>query len=477
MEQPATDCSTETRRLIESDFAHLWHPFTAMRRWRGGEPIVIEHGEGFELFDTEGRGYIDGFSSLWCNVHGHRVPEIDNAVRDQLGRIAHATMLGYATVPAIELAARIAGVSPVVEHENAKVFYSDAGATAVELALKMAIGHHYYNGRGERDTFVSLEGAYHGDTTGGVSVGYSEVLHKPFGSMRFRCAKAPAPDVARDRRRDSVDGWPSADGELRDAVRDQALAALECTLDEVGGRCAGVIIEPLMQGAAGMIEHPDGYLQGVERLARERGVLLIVDEVATGFARTGGMFACDVEGVRADIVCMGKGISGGYLPLAATVCSPEIARSFDGEPGEERTLFHGHTYTGNPLACAAGIASFDLIQQRGIVEHANTIGGLMEREIAGGLSDHPHVGDVRRRGVMIGIELVQGRQAWVAFERSARVGRSVCEAITRSGAMVRPLGDVLVLNPAPAMDKATCGRLIRLVVDGINSFDFDHAAR
>jgi adenosylmethionine-8-amino-7-oxononanoate aminotransferase len=226
-----------------------------------------------------------------------------------------------------------------------------------------------------------------------------------------------------------------------------------------------------------MIEQPDGFLAGVARLAREHGVLLIVDEVATGFARAGGMFACDVEGVRADIVCMGKGISGGYLPLAATVCSDDVARSFDGEAGEERTLYHGHTYTGNPLACAAGIASFDLLIENEIVAHADSVGELMEREVIRGLAAHPNVGDVRRRGVMMGIELVRSRSPWTPFERSSRVGRAVCESITRAGAMVRPLGDVVVLNPAPALDMGTCGRLIEGVVDGINSFDFSRHAR
>lgn len=469
--------SVRTRGLIGSDFAHLWHPFTPMRAWREGEPIVIERGEGFDLIDTEGNRYIDGFSSLWCNVHGHRVPEIDAAVRDQLDRIAHATMLGYATVPAIELGERLARVAPVVDNERAKVFYSDAGATAVELALKMAVGHHYYRGEAARDTFVSLEGAYHGDTTGSFSVGYHEFLHKPFGSMRFRCAKAPAPNLSAHAERNMAKGWPSQAAEHRVLVRDEALARLDAVLDEVGDRCAGVIMEPLMQGAAGMIEQPDGFLKGVERSVRERGLLLIVDEVATGFARAGGMFACDVEAVRADVVCMGKGISGGYLPLAATVCSPHIAGSFDGEAGENRTLFHGHTYTGNPLACAAGIASFDLLESRGVVQSANAIGELMEHAVRAALWDHPHVGDVRRRGVMMGIELVAGRSPWCGFAREARVGKRVCDAITRAGAMVRPLGDVVVLNPAPGMDMATAERLIGLVVDGINTFDFGSPAR
>ena len=467
---------TRTARLAALDHAHVWHPFTPMRQWREREPIIIERAEGFTLFDTEGRRYIDGYSSLWCNVHGHRVAEIDDAIRAQLGLVAHATMLGSATIPAIELAGRLVGL---VNRDGAqvvlnKVFYSDAGATATELAFKMAAGFHHHRGRAGRDTFVGVCGAYHGDTTGAMSVGYDERMHRAFAPMLFRNAWAMAPDVCR------VDApsagceteWPSWDTARRERVRDLALADLDRVLDGVGERAIAVVVEPLMQGAGGMIEQPEGYLSGLAARARARGIPLIADEVAVGLCRTGTMLACEQEGVEPDIVCLAKGLSGGYLPLAATLCTDEIASAFEGELSEHRTLYHGHTFTGNPLACAAANASLDLLVDDDVGAKARELSELLRHGLRRRLGEHTDVGDVRVRGVLCGIELVVRRGPWPAFAGESRVGAAVCEAARERGLMIRPLGDVIVLNPAPAMDAETAREMLEIVVETIAGFDF-----
>ncbi len=454
-----------------------------MRQWRESEPCIIERAERFELIDTEGRRYIDAFSSLWCNVHGHGVAEIDGAIREQLSKVAHSTLLGLANVPSIELASRLVRlanrqVGNASERELNKVFFSDAGATATELAFKMVIGWQYHSGRPERDTLIGFSGAYHGDTVGAMSVGYMDAFHKPFGKLTFRCAWSPAPDVARSGSPTNEDGeWPSWDMARRAQVRDHALARFKRTLDEIGERCAGVVIEPLMQGAAGMIEQPEGFLSGVARLTRDAGVPLIADEVAVGLGRTGAMFASEHENVRPDVLCVAKGLSGGYLPLAATLCTDEIAEAFEGEPDEHKTLYHGHTYTGNPLGCAAAIATLDLLETNNVLANVENIAHLIHNELRDRLRDHPNVGDVRQRGVLTGIELVAHRRPWRSFDAARRVGAKVCRAARARGLMVRPLGDVIILNPAPAMDQETVGRMLTILIEVIKSFDFDHAAR
>jgi len=473
---------SETQRLTELDFAHVWHPFTPMRQWRESQPLIIERGDGFELIDTDGNRYIDGFSSLWCNVHGHRVPEIDRAVREQLDRLAHATMLGYATVPAIEFAARLverigSGNTSPAPRVN-KVFYSDSGATSTELGFKMAVGHHFHRGESQRNIFVALSGAYHGDTTGAMSVGYSEPFHTPYRRLTFECAWTPAPNVVeRDAPTSDRTEWPSWDCERRERVRDWALEELDRVLDAVGDRCAGVVIEPVFQGAGGIVEQPHGFLRGLAERVRRRGLLLIADEVAVGFGRTGTFLACESEGVQPDIVCLGKGISGGYLPLAATLCTDEIAGSFEGEYGEHRTLYHGHTYTGNPLACAAALASLDLIDRNDVVANAVRIGETIAPRLRAGLGDHPNVGDVRSRGTMAGVQLVASRDPWTPLDLSRRLPHQLCAAALARGLIVRPIGDVVILNPAPAMDQGTLEHMLEAFIETVRSFDFHAAGR
>src|SRR3954449_11694213 len=391
--------------LVAADRKHLWHPFTQQQGWDEEPPIVIEHADRCELVDIEGRHYIDGVSSLWCNVHGHRHPAIDIAVKDQLDRVAHSTMLGLSHRQAIELAERLVEVAPP---GLTRVFYSDSGSTATEIALKMAFQYWHQQGE-ERTRFISLRDAYHGDTIGSVSVGGIDLFHSTYGPLLFDVLHAEPGDAA----------------------------DMERLLAEHAGEVAAVIVEPLVQGAAGMIVHPEGYLRRVRELCDRHGVLLICDEVATGFGRTGRMFACEHEDVAPDLMCVAKGITGGYMPLAATLSTERIYDGFLGRHEDFKTFFHGHTYTGNPLACAAAIATLRLFEQERTLEQLQEKIALLG-ELLEPVARMHGVAEVRRRGFMVGIELG-------GLPAEARAGHKVTLAARRRGAIIRPLGDVVVL--------------------------------
>lgn len=491
---------TATDELQQLDHAHLWHPFTPMKQWRETPPLVIERGDGPYVFDTDGKRYVDGTSSLWCNVHGHRQPAIDAAVRDQLGRIAHSTLLGLTNPPAIEFTAklieRIHRGAPTTRLN--KCFLSDAGATAVEAAFKMAVGYWYHHGKPDKSRFIGLQGAYHGDTVGSMSVGYSPLFHQPFVSMVFDIDTFPAPDALRPPKgmvkqkaprspRSSNVGvpralWPSEDEPLQQQLLDHCIRALEKHLEQHADRTAAIVIEPVMQGAAGMVCQPPGFLNAVGRLAREFEVLLICDEVAVGFGRTGTMFAYEHEADEhfpgPDILCLAKGISAGYLPLAATVTTDAIEQAFAGELHEKKTLYHGHTYTGNPLACAAGIASLDLFDQAthgsaDLLAHINASAELIRNKLDA-LRDHPHVLDIRQRGIMVGIELGtrQPDGSAAPFDFSKRTGYAICDKLRDEGLIIRPLGDVLVLMPIPATPHDVLADLLDRVVKTLLGWSF-----
>src|SRR5215208_4828585 len=381
--------------LAQLDRQVLWHPFTQQQGWTREEPpVLIERAEGTTLVDTEGRSYIDGVSSLWCTVHGHRHPAIDAAVRHQLDRVAHSTMLGLSHPPAVRLAARLVDLAP---EGLQRVFYSDSGSTAVEVALKMA--YQYWQQRGERDrtAFVSLRDAYHGDTVGSVSVGGIDLFHSVYRPLLF-------------------ESWPTEPG------RPSHLADL---LARDGRRVAAVVMEPLVQGAAGIQVHPPGYLRAVRELCDDHGVLLICDEVATGLGRTGRMFACEHEAVAPDFMCLAKGLTGGYLPLAATLTTERVYAGFLGEFADFRAFFHGHPYTGNPLACAAALATLDVFEEERTLDHVDELDGLLG-ELLEPVAALSAVGEVRRRGLMTGIELD-------GFPVAARTGHRVTLAARRRG--------------------------------------------
>ena len=428
--------SHTTAQLRDLDKHYVWHPFTHHRLWDAADPLVITAADGMHLIDSDGNRYLDGVSSLWCNVHGHRVPEIDAAITAQLGKVAHSTMLGLANEPAILLAERLVQLAPP---GLAKVFYSDAGATATEVAFKLAAQYWHNLGRGEKCEFVGFAEAYHGDTFGAMSVGRTAAFHRPYFPMLFKAHFAPTPFPYHS---DTPDD-PAT-------VKERCLVELDHILSKHGHRIAAVCIEPLVQGAAGMIVHPDGFLRGVRALCDRHDVLMVADEVAVGFGRTGRMFACEHEGVSPDLMCVAKGLTGGYLPLAATFATQRIFDAFLGDPWDGRTFFHGHTYTGNPLACAAALASLDLFEARDLVADVRHKAGLLA-EMLGPLTALPHVGDVRQQGLMVGIELVADKAARTPFDARRRVGAAVCERLRRHGVLLRPLGDVVVMMPPLAM--------------------------
>ena len=441
-------------RLADRDAAHVWHPFTPMTAHaREDIPCIVE-AEGFELVDDRGRRYLDGISSLWCNVHGHRVPKIDAAIRDQLGRVAHTTLLGLNSQPSIELAARLAALAP---GDLSHVFYSDSGSTAVEAALKIAWQYHRQKPQpDERDLFLTVSGAYHGDTIGSVSLGSIRLFHQVYGGLLFDTVSVPSPGQ-----------FPRPDGMATDAWHRHCFTAVAEVAREHADRLAAIVIEPLVQGAAGIWTHPSGYLAHLRQLADDAGALLIADEVAVGFGRTGTLFACEHENVAPDLLCLAKGLTGGYLPLAATLATPTIYDAFLGEPHEGRTFFHGHTFTGNPLACAAAMASLDLFETGDVLGNAATLADALAEELAP-LRRHPHVAEVRQCGVMVGIELCRSRQPYEPFEATRRMGHEVTKAGRERGILVRPLGDVVVLMPAPAMPEPLVRTLARETIAAID---------
>jgi adenosylmethionine---8-amino-7-oxononanoate aminotransferase len=425
--------------LASADRSYLWHPFTQQRGWCEEEPLIVESAEGTDLIDSDGRRYIDGVSSLWCNVHGHRHPRIDAAVRDQLDRVAHSTMLGLSHGPAIELARRLVEIAPP---GLSRVFYSDSGSTAAEIALKMAFQYWQQRGEPARRRFVALRDAYHGDTIGSVSVGGIDLFHSLYRPLLFDTLKA-------------------SPGHLGD---------MERLFAEHPGEIAAVIMEPLLQGAAGILVHPEGYLRGVRALCDRHGALLILDEVATGFGRTGRMFACEHEGVAPDLLCLAKGLTGGYLPLAATITTERVYDGFLGAPEEGRTFFHGHTFTGNPLACAAALANLDAF------EHERTLVRLQPKirlfgELLRELATLPEVAEVRGWGFIAGIDLGE-------HDPALQLGHRVALQARERGAIVRPLGDVVVLMPPLTIRKPELQRLIEIAAASIQAaFDSAYGVR
>lgn len=436
----------DARTLAAWDRQHLWHPFTQMRDWLAEEPVVITHGEGNYLVDAEGRRYLDGVSSLWCNVHGHRHPDLDRALAEQAGRIAHSTLLGLASEPAAVLARRLVEVAPP---GLTRVFYSDAGATAVEIALKIAFQYWHQRGDTRRTRFASLTEAYHGDTIGAVSVGYSEAFHAPFRPLLFPCLKLDPPHVFR---------WQRGESEAR--ALELAVADAERVFAAHGREIAGLIIEPVVQGAAGMWTQPAGYVAALRDLTRRHGALLICDEVATGFGRTGTMFAVEHDGVSPDLLCVGKGITGGYLPLAATFATEEIFSAFLAPYEEFRAFFHGHTYTGNALACAVAIASLELFARDDLLAAVRARADHLGRRLDERIAPHPHVGEVRRRGLMTGIELLRGRATKARFDPADKVPQRIVAEARRRGVIIRPLGNVMVLMPPLRISEAELDLLV-----------------
>jgi len=413
------------------DRTHVWHAFTQMAEH---EPFIIERAEGCELIDLDGRRYLDGVSSLWCNIHGHRHPKIDAAIRAQLDKVAHVTNLGSSNPTTIMLAKRLVDIAPAgLPH----VFFSDDGATAVEVAVKMAFQYwrQRENPKPEKTCYAALGEAYHGDTLGSVSVGGVERFHAMFRPLLFETLRVPAPDSYRT---------PS--GVASENLCAYHLEQLERVLAEHHRRIAALVIEPLVQGAAGMIMHPPGYLRGVRELTRRHDVLLIADEVAVGFGRTGTMFACEQEEVVPDLLCLAKGLTGGYMPMAATLASEEIWRAFLGAYAESKTFFHGHTYGGNPLGAAAALASLDIFEEERTLEKLPAKIARLKEHLAR-IAQMPHVGNVRQRGLIAAVELARDVETKEPYPWQEQRGLRVCAHARTLGVWLRPLGNVIVIMP------------------------------
>lgn len=441
---------TEPSQLEQWDRQHLWHPFTPMQAYTAERPLIIERAHGCFLVDIDGTEYIDGVSSMWCNVHGHHVAELDQAIRDQLDRVAHSTLLGAANVPAIRLARRLAELAP---SGLSRVFFSDDGATAVEVALKMAF--QYWQQRPDprptKTRFLALHGAYHGDTLGDVSVGDLARFHDLFAPLLFSTIRAPSPYCYR---------CPL--GLKRESCRMDCVDALCDLVRKHADILAAVVIEPLVQGAAGMITAPAGYLRRVRDVTRENDVLLIADEVAVGFGRTGKLFACNHEDVVPDFLCLAKGLTGGYLPLAATLTTEEIYGAFLGRPDQNRTFFHGHTFTGNPLGAAVALASLELLEKSRVLQSMPEKSERLAMHLRR-MASLPHVGDVRQRGLMAGVELVQNKETKEPFPSARRAGARVCRRARERRVLVRPLGDVVVIMPPLAIELPLLDRLCEVI--------------
>lgn len=435
------------------DHTYLWHPFTQMQDWLAEEPLIIERGEGNYLIDMYGNAYLDGVSSLWCNVHGHNHPQLNAAIAAQLGKIAHSTLLGLANVPSILLAKKLVEIAPP---GLTRVFYSDAGATAVEIALKLAFQYWQLKGYAQKVRFVSLLEAYHGDTLGAMSVGYSELFHRYYRPLLPEMLRLTPPHCFRFYRGMSASTALAA-----------ALEEAERMLVAHHHEIAALIIEPLMQGAAGMWPQPVAYVQALRELTRTYDILLICDEVATGFGRTGRMFACEHAGITPDLLCLAKGLTGGYLPLAATLATEEIFSAFLAPYEEFKTFFHGHTYTGNPVACAAALASLAVFEQERVLDSLAAKIALLSERLATDIAPLAHVADIRQWGFMVGIELMRDPVRKVAYEPAEKVGIRVCKAARARGVILRPLGNVIVLMPPLSITSAELTVLVDAVREAI----------
>ncbi|MEW6675332.1 MAG: adenosylmethionine--8-amino-7-oxononanoate transaminase [Nitrospirota bacterium] len=464
----------ENRHLEDLDKKYIWHPFTQMKEWLEEKTIIISEGRDCFIKDIYGRWYLDGVSSLWVNIHGHRKKEIDDAIKNQLDSISHSTLLGLSNIPAIKLAEKLimivqksrraeeqkkdgktSELQDFRSSELSKVFYSDNGSTAVEIALKMAFQYWKHKGIHGRHKFLSLNNAYHGDTIGAVSVGGIDIFHRTFSPLLFKTYKAPSPYCYRC---EFDKSYPDC--------KFVCLNRMEEILKSHSKKIAAVIIEPIVQAAGGMIVSPPGYLKGVHDLCTRYNVLMIADEVATGFGRTGRMFACEHEDVMPDIMCLSKGITGGYMPLAATLTTDEIYNAFLGEFKDFKTFFHGHSYTGNPLACAAALACLDLFEKEKTLKNLQPKIEILKAWFKEVLNLQ-HVGDVRNKGLMIGIELVRDKKTKEPYDWAEKIGWRVAYHARDNGVFIRPLGNVIVIMPPLSISEQNLNQLLKIIRDSI----------
>lgn len=442
----------DREQLISWDRKHLWHPFTQMQDWLDEHPVIISRGEGIYLIDIDDNRYIDGIASMWTNVHGHNHPDLNAALKNQIDSISHATLLGSSNIPAIELAKKLAEITPIGLN---KVFYSDNGSTAVEVALKMAFQYWQHRGEPQRNLFVHFDNAYHGDTIGAMSVGGIDTFHSTFNSLLFDAVRVSTPQHASDAERRNL--W---------------LNAVARVLAENEGKIAGIILEPLIQGAGGMLIAPKGFLNGLAALAKQWNTLLIVDEVMTGFGRTGRMWACEHEDISPDILCTAKGLTAGYLPLAATLTTDEIFSAFLADYSERKTFFHGHTYTGNPLGCAVALENIAIFQRENLIDKLQSTITHFEQELQR-FYELKHVADVRVCGMAAGIELMKDIDINIPYPYEEKVGIHVCKTALSKGAILRPLVNTIVLMPPLQISMSELDTLLDITFSAIEAVTFN----
>lgn len=445
---------------VEKDRRYLWHPFTQHTEWESYEPLIIERADGFELIDSAGRRYLDGVSSLWCNVHGHSHPKIVAAMKAQLDRVTHSTLLGMSHVPAIELAERLVEMTPA---PLSRVFFTDAGATAVEAALRMAFQYWQQVGRPEKTAFISLDEAYHGDTIGSVSLGFSEPFHRGYEPLTFQVRKFPPPFLC-----PPIEGAGEATPERLEAAARHSEARLEALLEKHAAETAAVFIEPLCQGAAGILPQPPSFLRRVRALCDRYEVLLVCDEVATGFARTGSTFAVEQADISPDLMCLAKGLTGGTVPVAATLATERIFEAFQGPYSSYRALFHGHTYGGNPLGCAAALANLAVYEEEHTLANALAAADAMAKALAEFVEPLTHTGPVRRVGLMVGFDLLRDAETGEHFPADERLAHRAVLAAREEGVAIRPLGDTMVLMPAPGMPPELVVRVVEATARAVD---------
>lgn len=436
------------------DHQFIWHPFTQMEEWLTEEPLIIEKGKGVYLWDIDGNRYFDGYSSLWVNIHGHRKIEIDRAIETQLKEIAHSTFLGLSNIPAIRLAEKLIGISP---KNLTRVFYSDNGSTALEVAFKMA--YQYWQHQGgtykKKNKFVTLRNAYHGDTIGTMSLGGIPLYQDLFKTLYFSTFKIESPYCYRCPLNLE---YPSC--------RLACLDPLEKILSRNHEEIAAIVMEPGIQAAGGMILLPGGYLRKVRELSTKYNVLMILDEVATGFGRTGKMFASEHENVSPDLLALAKGLTGGYLPLAATLATENIFDAFLGKYEEFKTFFHGHSYTGNPLGCAAALANLEIFEKEETLKHLENKIVLMSRLLSP-FNELQPVGNVRQIGMIGAIELVKDKKKRTPYPLKEKRGIAVCREARRKGLLIRPLGNILTLIPPLSSSEEELADMISIFKESI----------
>ncbi|MEK6646507.1 MAG: adenosylmethionine--8-amino-7-oxononanoate transaminase [Candidatus Firestonebacteria bacterium] len=445
--------------LEQKDKKYIWHPFTQMREYKS---FVIEKGKRMWLYDIYGNKYLDGISSLWVNVHGHRKKEIDNAINKQLAKIAHSTLLGIANVPSVELAEKLIKIVP---GKLCKVFYSEDGAEAVEIAIKMAYQYWQNKGEKQRTKFLAVKNAYHGDTIGAVSVGGMSLFHSKYKPLLFKTYFATSPYCYRC---PNCKSFTNIVGRIPYKVNCNwdCIKKIEKLVKKHKKEICAMIIEPLVQAAAGIIVMPQGYIKKIEQICKENKILLIADEVAVGFGRTGKMFACEYENIKPDLMAVGKGITGGYLPLAVTFATNEIYNAFLGKLEEQKTFYHGHSYTGNPLACASAIANLNIFKKEKTLEKLQPKIKVLSKELEK-FKNLPWVGDIRQCGFMAGIELVKNKNTKEPFKITDKISVKICLEARKHRLLIRPLGDVIVIIPPLAIEIPQLRYMLKVIYQAV----------